>query len=320
MSGVVIAVVVTYNRKALLRECLGSLLNQTYAPAEIIVIDNASSDGTRDMLEAEFAGRVSRIYMTHNVGGAGGFYRGMKAAYDNGADWLWLMDDDGLPRTDALAQMMAVDDLDSYGMLNSLIVHPDKTDKLSFGLPVNGRLVFPIKEIIAAQKGAPVVASQHGNFNGTLINRKTVDRIGYTRREMFVWGDEHEFADRVRAAGLKFGVVIASHHMHPVKPWASVKFGPFGALPLPPAYAANIFARNSGYRAARNSRYVYAIGKPTGYALYYLTKGEFKKAWNFMAYWIDGMLDSYRLTPSRESLLAKSEDYSYMPVRRVVNT
>lgn len=85
----VAAVVVTYNRKELLRECLNALLNQTRPLDEIIVIDNASTDGTQEMIAKEFP-YITYVLMSENIGGAGGFHEGMKLAYEKGYDWIWV--------------------------------------------------------------------------------------------------------------------------------------------------------------------------------------------------------------------------------------
>lgn len=87
----VAAVVVTYNRKELLRECLQALLNQTRPLDEIIVVDNASTDGTDQMIPEEFP-QITHVRLPENIGGAGGFHEGMKLAYEKGHDWIWVMD------------------------------------------------------------------------------------------------------------------------------------------------------------------------------------------------------------------------------------
>ncbi len=121
----VFAVVVTYDRKDMLRECLAALRSQHFQLAGIVVVNNASSDGTREMLESEYADQVTRIHMRHNVGGAGGFYQGMKWAHEHGADWLWLMDDDGIPDDDALCCLMAPEHTALYEVMNALVVCRD---------------------------------------------------------------------------------------------------------------------------------------------------------------------------------------------------
>ncbi|MDE6020493.1 MAG: glycosyltransferase, partial [Ruminococcus sp.] len=94
----VAAVIVTYNRKELLEKNIEMLLKQTMQFDKIFIIDNCSTDGTYDYLcEKGFLSNSIFEYIKteSNIGGAGGFYTGTKAAYDFGADWIILMDDDG---------------------------------------------------------------------------------------------------------------------------------------------------------------------------------------------------------------------------------
>ncbi|MBK6915081.1 MAG: glycosyltransferase [Ignavibacteriales bacterium] len=97
------AVVVTYNRLELLKQCIESIRNQTQKLDKIIVVNNDSIDGTFEWLN-------SQEDITHinqkNLGGAGGFYTGIKTAYNNGFDWIWCMDDDGLPEINALENLL----------------------------------------------------------------------------------------------------------------------------------------------------------------------------------------------------------------------
>ena len=104
MSGVC-AVVVTHNRREMLRRCLAALADQRRVPDRILVVDNASSDGTREMLGSEWA-HVELLSLRSNEGGAGGFHEGIKRAYAGGAGWLLLMDDDTIPARDALAELL----------------------------------------------------------------------------------------------------------------------------------------------------------------------------------------------------------------------
>ena len=104
----VCAVVLTFNRKALLLECLRALLGQTRPVDRVIVVDNASSDGTTKLLRAEgLLERVEYVRLERNLGGAGGFHRGMEEARRGDWDWIWVMDDDAEPRPDALERLLA---------------------------------------------------------------------------------------------------------------------------------------------------------------------------------------------------------------------
>ena len=101
----VCAVVVTFNRKSLLRGCLKSLQNQSRALDSILVVDNASTDGTLSMLSSEFPD-VETLVLTQNEGGAGGFHEGMKRAFEMGFSWIWIMDDDGTPAPNCLELLL----------------------------------------------------------------------------------------------------------------------------------------------------------------------------------------------------------------------
>ena len=82
------AIIVTYNRKELLAECLDAIGKQTYKPVVVYIIDNASSDGTDEWIRSNGYDRCKEgieyryVYLSQNIGGAGGFYTGLKTAYD----------------------------------------------------------------------------------------------------------------------------------------------------------------------------------------------------------------------------------------------
>ncbi|MFL5885214.1 MAG: glycosyltransferase [Thermoleophilaceae bacterium] len=105
----VAALVLTRNRKDLLLECLAGIDAQTVRPDRIVVVDNASDDGTAELLEERgFASRDDIAYsrLEHNEGGAGGYAHGIELALAQGTDWVWTMDDDAEPRPDALERLL----------------------------------------------------------------------------------------------------------------------------------------------------------------------------------------------------------------------
>ncbi len=106
----VCALVVTFNRRALLAECLDALLAQTHPVARIVVVDNASTDGTPELLRKRgFLDRpeVELVRLPENLGSSGGFATGIERARAGDEDWVWVMDDDAEPRPDALATLLA---------------------------------------------------------------------------------------------------------------------------------------------------------------------------------------------------------------------
>ncbi len=123
----VAAVVPTYNRKTLLETCLVALTRQTHPLSGIYVVDNASTDGTADIVLAEFQGHVNLIRMSTNTGSAGGYREGLRRAYEDGYDWIWTMDHDAEPAEDALEQLLssAAAEDSNVGILSSVVLDED---------------------------------------------------------------------------------------------------------------------------------------------------------------------------------------------------
>ncbi len=105
----VTAVVVTFDRVELLKEALQALQGQSRPIDHIVVVDNASTDGTQGFLDAlvDAENNVEVVRLDRNVGGAGGFAEGMRQAHAAGCDWIWLMDDDAAPAPDSLRILLA---------------------------------------------------------------------------------------------------------------------------------------------------------------------------------------------------------------------
>src|SRR5689334_2658009 len=117
----VIAVIVTYNRKQLLANCISALKNQTRKIDSILVINNGSTDDTATWLQQQ--NNIDHISQG-NVGSGGGFYTGIKTAYERGYNWIWLMDDDGFPKEDALEKLLE-DDNEELLLRNCAVINKD---------------------------------------------------------------------------------------------------------------------------------------------------------------------------------------------------
>lgn len=189
----VCAVVVAYNRQVLLRECLSALQSQTRAPDTILVVNNASTDGTAQMLGAEFS-QLEVLTLPENVGGAGGFHAGMKWAYEQGYDWLWLMDDDARAAPDCLEKLLA------HARPNSVLI-PVQRDSQSgrlYGISRWHKHQYDVTDEIMAQ-GRAVTGDFLFTFVGPLISKKIVEQIGLPNKDFFIWFDDHEYALRIHS-------------------------------------------------------------------------------------------------------------------------
>nr|WP_218849177.1 glycosyltransferase family 2 protein [Nocardioides perillae] len=211
------AVVVTFQRRALLERLLDTL-EATPGLAGVLVVDNASTDGTGEWLAARPQGDVPVRHRTlaTNRGGAGGFHDGLAWALEEGADLVWLMDDDGLPQPGCLATLLEHrDDLDFWG---PAVVDEADPDRLVFPirLPGGTRVVHRTAEVEAAARATGgLVPDAVIPFNGVLVTRALVERIGLVREEFFIWGDDHEYRLRAERAGARLATVAAARVHHP---------------------------------------------------------------------------------------------------------
>jgi GT2 family glycosyltransferase len=190
------AVLVTYNRRELLRQALHALASQERAPNAVLVVDNASSDGTVEMVRAEFP-TVQVLALSQNEGGAGGFHEGMRWAFERGADWLWLMDDDTIPRPSALAELLAAADrlrpqinpmlLASKALWNDGRMHP-------MNVPGSDRDRMP-RVVLGAELGLMPLRS--ATFVSLLVHRSAVERYGLPFKRFFIWSDDIDYTNRI---------------------------------------------------------------------------------------------------------------------------
>lgn len=209
----IVAVVVTFNRLALLQRLLVEL-RSTPGLAEVVVVDNASTDGTGDWLATESSEGLHVVALPENRGGAGGFHAGMLAGIDRGADLLWLMDDDGVPVAGCLDRLLEHrEDFDFWGP--AVIAQQDPA-RLCFPIRLPGRsqVVHRMADVEAAAVDG-LIADVVIPFNGVLVTRELAQRIGPVRAEFFIWGDDVEYLWRARSAGARTGTVVDAHFLHP---------------------------------------------------------------------------------------------------------
>jgi GT2 family glycosyltransferase len=197
----VCAVVVTYNRKLLLRECLLALLAQTRPLDRILVVDNVSTDGTLDLLAAEFPPTdypaVEVFRLERNVGGAGGFHAGLQRAAGQGFDWIWLLDDDTIARPDTLAELFATrarfEPASAPDLLASKVVWTDGSIH-----PMNvPRIKRNDLESLCQGALGGALSLRSTSFVACLVHRRLVERYGLPIAEYFIWNDDVEYSARI---------------------------------------------------------------------------------------------------------------------------
>ena len=209
------AVIVTYNRKELLGNNIRMLLKQTLPFDKIFVVDNCSTDGTHEFLvQHGWIDNEQFVYVktASNIGGAGGFYTGTKAAYEAGADWIVLMDDDGLAADAHTFEILFAEAQKQYVQNKKLFVNAlvQQGDLLSFKIDQ----MYTVSEALdAAQDG--VIRNAANPFNGTMVSRELVAEIGYPNPDFFIKGDEVNYKQRAYTAGADVITVVDSRYIHP---------------------------------------------------------------------------------------------------------
>ncbi len=210
----VVAVVVTFNRLALLQR-LVARLGEVSEVDEVLVIDNASTDGTGSWLAATpTTGETPLLHrvLPRNMGGAGGFHDGLSWAIDRDADLVWLMDDDGLPQPHCLGTLLAHD----YDFWGPLVLDEDDPSRLVFPirLPGSASVVRSLDQARSKARDG-VLSDIVIPFNGVLVTAELVDLIGLPREEFFIWGDDVEYLWRAREAGARVATITDALVMHP---------------------------------------------------------------------------------------------------------
>jgi rhamnopyranosyl-N-acetylglucosaminyl-diphospho-decaprenol beta-1,3/1,4-galactofuranosyltransferase len=204
-----VAVVVTRDRPRDLSRLLGKLEAQTPALHRTVVVDNGMLPATREVL----SGHPSAIYLPshRNLGGAGGFCLGILHALAEGADRIWIMDDDGYPEASScLADLAAVLEAGNYDMASPLILDIEDTSRLAFFYYRGGRRLS-----LRSQVGHENFQQFAHLFNGALIRAEAFERFGLPRYELFFRGDEVDFMYRLKRGGARFVTVVDTAFLHP---------------------------------------------------------------------------------------------------------
>ena len=201
----VAVVVVTYNRADLLARVLEGLAAQTYAPDAVVVVDNASTDHTAQVLAACTGLPLQVITSPENVGGAGGFHAGTRAAHEAGYDRVWLIDDDVVPAADCLEVLMAADEdclmVVREDLSGALVEKAAVRFDLSNPLAIRPELSSVDTEYASRAQMPERVAVENVAFEGFMVRRCVIDEIGLPDPTFFIFYDDVDYAVRARASG-----------------------------------------------------------------------------------------------------------------------
>lgn len=201
-AGGVVAVVVTWNRRELLERCLDAVLGQTLRPTRVVIVDNASDDGTAELLASRYAALpgVQIVRTKHNIGGAGGFALGLELALGGAGETAWMLDDDTVPSAGALAALVGARTAyrERTGITPVLVAsravwtdgreHPMNTPRRKPG-------ASRAEQSAAAAVGC--VAIRTASFVSILVDLDRTRSVGLPEAGFFLWNDDFEFTARL---------------------------------------------------------------------------------------------------------------------------
>lgn len=247
-----VAVVVTYNRLAQLQTTVARLLESPASDlAGLVVVDNASTDGTQAWLATLQDPRVQVAQLAENRGGAGGFEHGLRRVVaEQDPDWIVVMDDDARPATGALAAFHAADKT-GWEALAAAVYYPNGEIcdmnrpsrnpfwhgrvfvRTLFGF--GGRDGFHITP--EAYEGAPRQIDV-SSFVGLFLSRDAIKRAGFPDGSLFVYGEDGLYTLGLSAAGGRIGFFPALRFEHDCSTFAA------GAGRFQPLWKVYYYHRN----------------------------------------------------------------------------
>jgi len=276
MSPSVASVTTAYNAARRLPRQLDALLSQSRPLAEIVVVDNSSTDGTWELLAAEYP-RVTVLRMAENLGAAGAWSAGLEyAALQKRHDWVWAFDDDSVPESTALARLLAdTESAQAEGQTNGDIPAPIGMAAM---LTVNPqtRACYPpllwrhgFVKPSAAMLEQPVWFADLTYTSGLMVRRELVESIGLPRADFFMDFFDFEYCLRARAHGFRIAVVTGVKLAHEIGEARPVRFAGYSALwPNHAPWREYYMSRNLAYAVW----WLYPSGRGKRFALRHLAR------------------------------------------------
>lgn len=214
---------------------------------------------------------IMRIIRTgKNLGGAGGFARGMEEALALGATWVWTCDDDALPSTENLvSDLLQVAKSNQLDLVAPIIVSPENYSRLSFPFRDRYRRIWDVASLTK-----DVIFNQAHLFNGTLFNSKILQSVGLPDARLFIRGDEQEFLFRIIRAGFKCGTATKSVIIHPSgeNDLFPALFGILRISVPSSAFKFKYQTRNRGYLTRKYARFDWFVVDVLRYTSFFLIR------------------------------------------------
>lgn len=199
----VAVVIVNYNRRDWLADCLRSVLAQSVQADEVIVVDNGSTDGSAEMAQENFGDRVKLVRLDENRGFAGGNNAGAQAS---AAQWLALLNNDAAADPDWLSWMLA-EARPGVGMIACRILRAedrDLLDNLGVGLWPDG--MSRGERRLERDDGSSGAAALLPSGCAMMIRREAFEAAGGFDEDFFCYSEDTDLGLKARLLGWRTAV------------------------------------------------------------------------------------------------------------------
>ena len=204
-------VVVTYNRRQKLERALGCYENQHVCFRNLIVVNNCSTDDTKEFLD-EWQKIPSEKYKkivilsSENVGGAGGFYLGEEKAMSMGADWVFVADDDAYAEEDMIEKFYLFvenHEVQKISAICAAVLNMDGSYCLFHrgNYYIKQGVRFEVKRSIEADYEEEFFPNNYISYVGTFLSGWALKKVGLCNRKYFIYYDDTEHSIRLSKVG-----------------------------------------------------------------------------------------------------------------------
>lgn len=287
------AIIVTYNRLELLKECLSCVEEQTLKFDSIVLVNNCSTDGTNEFLN-DYCQRNKSIHLinsTSNLGGAGGFALGVKNVPEN-ADYVLFIDDDAMLEKDFLQRIdeSMEENISAY----SGTISTENVIDTSHRRRLKNRVLMTKVDVPIDEYDQDSFYYDLATFCGLLVNKKVIDLIGLPKADYFIWYDDTEYCMRISQYSKIKNVNSAriNHKTRLAKDaainWKSY-YGYRNQIDVGKRFSTSPFL----YLSYRYAYHIFRIVQYTLLSIFSLKKGNYKK---YVKLHLDVLIDSHNNT------------------------
>ena len=204
----VLVIIVSWSAKKWIRKCLNSVEGSSL-PADVLLIDNGSTDGTLTLVRKEFPA-VRILEMEDNLGFGAANNRGLRIALDEGYPFAYLLNQDAWLEADTLERLVAAHKPE-WGILSPMQLDArgrrDKRFDKKCGKYIDPALSGYHSDSLVVE--VPFVMAAHW-----LLSRRAIETVGGFSPAFRQYGEDDNWIDRLHWHSLRCGVVPAARAVH----------------------------------------------------------------------------------------------------------